>query len=400
MLTAKKKGGEMLSLGEVKNKDQLLHIKKTETFYCPQCEEKVILKTGSKRIWHFAHERGSECTEQYDRESEYHMLGKLKLYKWLRSKGIPAELETYYPIIKQRPDITFLYEGKTYCIEYQCSTISEEIFIKRTKNYKRHQLIPIWILGGKNINRRQQYKLSLSNFHYLFVQTTYSSNSYLHSYCPNANQWVTLTHLQPITTRNTFAHLAITSLENVPLSELFNPSVKNHLSFISWREEMKRLKTTILTSKQAFQDPFLKELYQHQLNPLLLPPYIGIPLGKSYMIETPPLIWQAYFFIDNLLGKQMGSQITYHNVYLNFIKRIRLKKIKVRELPCIDKAILPCLVIDYLSKLEQLSVLEKINSNTYICKQTIVIPKTLDELQVEENLIYPLITTNSSRERF
>ena len=49
----------------------------------------------------------------------------VKLYQWLMSKRFLPILEYYDREIQQRPDIMFMYNGRKYALEYQCSTISE-----------------------------------------------------------------------------------------------------------------------------------------------------------------------------------------------------------------------------------------------------------------------------------
>ena len=103
------------------------------------------MKLGSKKIWHFSHLAGGRCQYEYDRESEYHLSGKLMLYNWLKKQGIDAELEHMDSQMKQKPDIAFELHNQKYAIEFQCSVIPSEIFEKRTKTYFTHGVIPIWI---------------------------------------------------------------------------------------------------------------------------------------------------------------------------------------------------------------------------------------------------------------
>ncbi|WP_158318779.1 competence protein CoiA [Robertmurraya kyonggiensis] len=224
MLTVKLKSGETISLAEKYSRNQLEAMRKKEEFYCRSCSEKMILKIGTQRIPHFAHEKGSECTE-YDRESEYHMSGKIKLFEWLEIQGLSPEMECYYPPIKQRADIAFTYEEKTYCIEFQCSTISAEVFRRRTEGYRKLLLHPIWILGGKNINRKQTHKLSLTNFHYLFLKETANREVYLPAYCPQTNQFIRLENLISLSTRMAYASILCKPLEKLTVQDLIEPTL-------------------------------------------------------------------------------------------------------------------------------------------------------------------------------
>ena len=52
----------------------------------PRLWEKLIIKAGNQRMYHFAHKKGGVCREVYENESVYHMEGKRQLYQWLSSQ--------------------------------------------------------------------------------------------------------------------------------------------------------------------------------------------------------------------------------------------------------------------------------------------------------------------------
>ncbi|MFT9599409.1 competence protein CoiA, partial [Mesobacillus sp.] len=114
MLVAYKSDGKRLSLGERWEKSDLIGIRSREKFHCPVCGEEVVMKLGSKKIWHFSHLSGGSCHYEYDRESEYHLSGKLQLFNWLKKQGINAELESFDPQMKQKPDIAFDLQNQKY----------------------------------------------------------------------------------------------------------------------------------------------------------------------------------------------------------------------------------------------------------------------------------------------
>ena len=108
MLTAVKKDGTLFSLLPRLPKEKLRRIREDQEFQCPECKEKVMMKIGTQRMEHFAHQKGSLCVESYERESEYHLAGKLQLFQWLENQNLCPELEPFYPSIRQRPDIGVL----------------------------------------------------------------------------------------------------------------------------------------------------------------------------------------------------------------------------------------------------------------------------------------------------
>lgn len=59
MLVANTSDGKRLSLGEKWGKSDLIGIRSKEKFHCPECSQEVVMKLGSKKIWHFAHLAGA-----------------------------------------------------------------------------------------------------------------------------------------------------------------------------------------------------------------------------------------------------------------------------------------------------------------------------------------------------
>ena len=96
MLTAIKKDGTPFSLLPRVPKEKLRRIREDQEFQCPECKEKVMMKIGTQRMEHFAHQKGSLCVESYERESEYHLAGKLQLFQWLKNQKLCPELEPFY----------------------------------------------------------------------------------------------------------------------------------------------------------------------------------------------------------------------------------------------------------------------------------------------------------------
>lgn len=372
LLTAKLSNGKIITVAEKNNLTFLRHLRKQEKFYCRQCGERVILKLGSKRIPHFAHEKGSPCLERFEPESEYHNRGKLYLYEWLQQNSLSPQLEVYYPAILQRADVVFAYNGKTYCIEFQCASISEQEFIKRTKGYQRLSLNPLWILGGKNIFRKNRQKYSLSAFHYLFLQKTSSNQLYLPAFCPETDKFIFLANIMPVSVRTSLANIFIKPRNFVSVNDLLAPSFPSFPSVDSWREEMKQFKTTFFIGKHIYNSPFLKELYSLSVNPRLLPPYVGIPLPSNPVIEESPFIWQTYIYIDLLAGRKQGQSFSFSDVNLSVLKRIRKNQLHLRSFPNIKQSLLPFVLAEYMHCLVKAGVLIKGDGNTFYIPRDIV----------------------------
>ena len=87
-----------------------LESKRNAPFLCLDCGEEVVLKTGRRRINHFAHANPIAC-KFAEGESEAHRYCKLEIYEaLLRTPGvIDAALER--PLGSNRPDVSAYING-------------------------------------------------------------------------------------------------------------------------------------------------------------------------------------------------------------------------------------------------------------------------------------------------
>ena len=132
-------------------KEQLKNWSKKKIIICPACNKPYEYCHGKIKHPYFRHMDKAKCDEKYSEpETEEHLNGKRDLYEWIRKqKGVEnAILEGWISETKQRPDIMFVYNGKQYVIEYQCSPIASE-YIERHELYKASGIKDIWICGTK-----------------------------------------------------------------------------------------------------------------------------------------------------------------------------------------------------------------------------------------------------------
>lgn len=388
MLVAKRENGIRLSLAKQWDKKELTAMRSREKFYCQQCNEEVIMKLGSKRIWHFSHQPGSTCEHEYDRESEYHLSGKLQLYNWLIKQGINAELEKYDPVARQTPDVVFDYEGKKYALEFQCSVIPEEVFIKRTETYKANGYIPIWIAAESLIRRSGQYTVSLSNYLYLFMKRP-GSHWFLTAYCPISGQFINLHHALPVTSRKALTEIEVKSIQKSTLKEFISPSNEQHAPILKqWRKELLKYQSRYVQYPGSMQNDFLQELYRNRLHILHLPPFIGIPVPSAQFIETPPLIWQTYLYLDIFMKLGNGQVFNKKYIYKAIEKRVYYGKIHLRNLPLAGRGDFKDAVDEYISLLKMFAIIVKISPQDYKLNREWKISATLDEQQTAVSLFY------------
>jgi len=388
LLTAQTKTGKKICLGYDYKKETLLFFRSKEEFICPVCGEEVFLKLGDQRVFHFAHKSGGRCRDFYESESVYHMDGKRQLYQWLRRQRIPAELEYYDKEIQQRPDIMFAYNRKKYALEFQCSSIPEKVFMKRTKTYLQNGYQPIWVLGSKHIHQKKKSIVSLSNFHYLFLRKTSEDKFYIPSYCPEKRHFHLLGSILSYTVKNAFSESSLFPVDILPLEGLLNPMLLNQINLASWSAEVENYIFQFTLHPGLQQNSFLHELYTQNLNPFLLPPEIGLPVRHSLLFQTSPLIWQTYLYLDLISNRHPEDTISFQEIERSFNRRIGRKEIIIRNLPQFERMAPLIAGIEYLLLLEKLGILSRKGETLFQLKKNVMIPHSNREKEERKTFFY------------
>nr|WP_263328323.1 competence protein CoiA family protein [Neobacillus sp. Marseille-Q6967] len=388
MLTAITKKGHTINLGFPFDKDSLLHLREQEEFICPVCGTEVLLKLGNQRIFHFAHRSDAACEVQFERETIYHLEGKLQLYQWLLSQGIHAELEFYDSEMKQRPDIMFYYNGVQYALEYQCSTLPEDLFIKRTQVYVEHGYIPLWIMGYKHVKEKRHELFELNHFDYYFLTKSQNGQYYIPTYCPEKMNFHLLSPIISYSAKNAFAHHIQFPHHSFTIHSLLEPEFNTKFNINSWYKEMDRFKMNCSLRPSPSQKKFLQEIYQHCLNLFLLPPEIGLPVRHSFLIQTPPVIWQTYLYIDVIQKLSKNDFIHLKDAERSLLKRMKKKQITLRNLPQLFPYSIETIVTEYFLQLEKVGVLVNKGSLHFQLQRNVFVPKTNKESEERKGEFY------------
>jgi competence protein CoiA len=390
LLTAKTKTGKTICLGYDYKRETLQYFRNREEFICPVCGEDLSLKLGNQRIYHFAHKKGSVCREIYENESVYHMEGKRQLYQWLIRQRIPSVLEYYDSEIKQRPDIMFKHNGMKYALEYQCSTLSEDVFLKRTESYIQHGYIPLWIIGSKNIKSKRNSILSLSGFDYMFLRESNQHQFTIPSYCPEKRHFVILGSIQPYSTKNALAQVDTYPINSASLDGILHPKITNKIDIFQWNQVVERYNINWSFHPSPEKKRFLYEIYNHGLNLYLLPPEIGLSVPHSLHLLTPPTIWQTYIYIDNFINLNSGDYIHLKDVERNFNKRIKRKEINSRNILQITEQNPFMAVVEYLFLLEKVGYLKQDGKTIFRMVNKIKIPKSNREREELKQVFFQI----------
>ncbi len=131
-------------------------------FFCPECEEEVVLKKGMVVIHHFAHYPEATCSYGTG-ESEQHRRAKYEIYEALRVHPSVSQLAVERYLKDVRPDVSFLWQGKwKVAIEMQISAISPGEIEHRTRCYTAKNIWLLWTTPyHSNISGLTSYNTSV-----------------------------------------------------------------------------------------------------------------------------------------------------------------------------------------------------------------------------------------------
>jgi competence protein CoiA len=114
-------------------------------FICPECNELVILKTGTVRVNYFAHVNYFACRNGAS-ESEAHRQCKMEIYEALLREPNVHKVALERPLGTNRPDVSAYINNVPVAIEVQISSLSQETIMRRTIEYARKGIYVLWLL--------------------------------------------------------------------------------------------------------------------------------------------------------------------------------------------------------------------------------------------------------------
>jgi competence protein CoiA len=114
-------------------------------FVCVDCNEEVILKTGGKRVDHFAHANPIACKFATN-ETDEHRRCKMEIFEALQRQPGVRQVALERALGPVRPDITAIIRGVPVAIEIQMSNLSVERIMRQTIWYARKGIFVLWLL--------------------------------------------------------------------------------------------------------------------------------------------------------------------------------------------------------------------------------------------------------------
>lgn len=308
LLHAKLKNGDSIALYQY-SREEIEALRANETFYCPICKDKVIIKAGTKTIAHFAHQRAAICLSQERGEGEYHEKGKLLMYKWLVLQGIEAELEVYFPSIKQRADILVKIGSKRIAIEYQCARIPIQDVFNRTMGYLQEGIQPIWIIGGNHFTRTGNKQLKANPFLLQFFHR-FTSNRFpvLYFFDPHTSFFIKAANLFPVNQYQVYSDLSIKKLGEMHFLELFTQTNFSEAGLIKTFTKAK-YKFRMYHPPKTFgrERKWNNWLYSYGTHREFLPSIVFLPVASQYRMNIPLWDWQSRICLEIIAPTKIGD---------------------------------------------------------------------------------------------
>lgn len=302
--------------------ETLIQLRKTMTFFCPQCENPVRLKIGQVMIPHFAHIVLSDCLTSFsERESPIHLKGKMQLAEFFLVNRLEVFVESYLPKVGQRPDILVKNNHQSYAIEFQCSTIPIEVRDSRSKGYLKSNIQPLWILRSFEYPEVPSHGIviiQLTHFRQAFIQQDNNGESSIIAYDPTTEQFIYYAHLMHLQgTRFISKLLKLPKrLQSFPFRQIKPLTIPERIMYweIFQRHRNRFLKNAVLTSRKGVKDPLLRICYFNHIQPIDLPLFIGVPLGTVKQLTSRLVEWQLAFIYMCIQQKIQFHEITIEQV--------------------------------------------------------------------------------------
>lgn len=286
------------------NKEQLKKWRKSQLFFCPQCEKSVQLKIGEVVIPHFAHRKNDACPLFFSEgETQEHLLGKQQLYMFLQKHIEDVELEPYFKMLAQRPDLLAWTGNKRIPIEFQCSTIPVIDIETRSAGYRSIGMDPIWILRTPAKFSTSPTGVSiihLSKFEEYFITRSSPEGRRLLTYNPQTERFHYFSSLLHVAgNRHIGIHRTLPiSMQTFPFARPKTPTIEelHKYATIYGAMRMHFLESRILLNRRGVNNPFLRSCYDLRILPIDLPSWIGLPVAESDAFREHDCEWQLGLF--------------------------------------------------------------------------------------------------------
>lgn len=350
-------------------KEEIEELRK-ETFYCPQCKERVILRAGPKVTPHFSHQRHSDCSTNFSGgESNYHQRAKLLLYRWLQNQQFHPQLEKYLPSIMQRPDLYVRIGNRRLAIEFQCSALPIDTLNNRHKGYQSIKIKPLWIFGYNGLHKQSQniYRIPSYIKHTLHFAPPHHMR--IIYFCPFQKQFLILTDPYFITETSILANPVRIKMNNYGIKSLyFNNNLSKQTLYATWLQIKRRFRlANHRVQGKEFQ--WRRWLYKQHLHVEQLPSLIHLPIKSQYKMKVPLWHWQS-----KIILKIIHPRKTFEVFTLQECTALLSSMIEKYYEPNLTSVI-----EEYLQILSQMSIIKRVNQITWKKLQPITFYRYIED---------------------
>ncbi|MFS0752171.1 competence protein CoiA family protein [Oceanobacillus sp. 1P07AA] len=382
MQKAINKHGKPIILFQEHDRNIALWKQNKEPFYCPNCNSKLIIRSGRKVIPHFSHLPNSICRHG-NGEGMYHEMGKYLLYQWLSDQNIEVDLEVYFPQINRRADLVINVLNKVIIIEFQCAKISAEEIAERTSAYNQLNHHVIWIVGMNHFRRlgNNQFKLNtfLQTCIHLFPQ---QKIPVLYFFDPISQHFATLTHIYEYQVTKAFATITITSIQTIEFQRIFKEMPISVKFPQDWIRQVQRIrnKPVIHSGKEM---NWRRKLYEQGIIFHYLPSICFLPNKWQIHMNTPFWMWQSEICINLIQHLSISDTLTISRCTKLLDENI------MNQLPNVHQKY--SAIHSFLTNLEFLGYFKKISDSTYVKLKDIEMYAHLEEaLKGDQKIITQL----------
>lgn len=355
-------------------------------YYCPACHHELILKLGYKQTWHFAHRKQASCESAVRGETEIHHRAKLLIYEWLKNFGYNPFIEHYLKEVRQRPDVFVTIGGKQVVFEVQQVPIPDEIFRKRSENYKKLHIDERWV--GIHTEESLTYFYPTKR-HFSFMMKTKPE---LHSIVLDLERktWVIYKYFRFISPHKVLALPHYFSMKNAPkdflrlknLQPIMNKGKFDQLYFSYWKNEVRKKRQKVYLSITPTEKYVLTIFQRYFLNLNYFPPICALPLTANVYFTT--FWWQAWLMLEYIMKTDINGTISVRHAVNKLMELIDKKFFHLRPLQKQKRDMVREGVIQYFQALTNFSLLEQKFAGIYIVKKHVAMDKQLDMLMKED----------------
>lgn len=262
------------------------HYSPEETYYCPDCGDKLIFKQGVIKIPHFAHRKKINCEGLSEGETQEHLQLKQLFWTSGHSSGESWQLEKPLSELKQRPDLLY----KRTAAEIQCSTLKIPRLIQRFEGYRTGGYQDWWLLGP-NLWPKKNWSVLQKHF------CAYNEKNGIHLWLIDINGIRLLSHIHRINQHYFYAERRI-PFQSMPLLEVYQMDSQRKLVFHPTYQEVQMRKQYLAAKLIAFDDtvkPLQQFLYLERQHLLHLPDWMYWPSQYSFIYNDACIIFRYLY---------------------------------------------------------------------------------------------------------